>query len=339
MTAIAAAPDDAASLDGARSRAQASPAMPLPPSRSMALRDSLVRVVVTGRHRARFLHAMTTAEVMKLAPGAATFALVATSTGKHVGQLRLEVDEASISLVTERGSLAPILETLKKHKVADDVRFGEPVPDEATLAVYAAPGEALADLRAATLADLGDLAAALRMTAWEADRSEVGRPALHLRGAVAAVERARAMLAAAGVASLDAAAWEAARVAAGWPKDGVDLGPDDLSLYAERLLATVSWTKGCFLGQEVFVMARDRGEVPKVLRGVVPLPGQALGSGEKILSDDGKVVGLVGSTTPELGLAIIKRKHAQSGSALRREDGRPVTVVALPAETATPGEA
>ncbi|MFO0747479.1 MAG: hypothetical protein U1F43_17710 [Myxococcota bacterium] len=94
----------------------------------MARRDALVRIVVTGRHRARFLHAMTTAEVQKLVPGDVAFALVATANGKHVGQLRLEVDADSISLVTDAGSLAPIVETLKKHKIADDVRFGEPVP-------------------------------------------------------------------------------------------------------------------------------------------------------------------------------------------------------------------
>ncbi|MFO0747480.1 MAG: hypothetical protein U1F43_17715 [Myxococcota bacterium] len=137
-------------------------------------------------------------------------------------------------------------------------------------------------------------------------------------------------LAARGVPSLDAAAWDARRIAAAWPTDAVDLGPDDLALFSERLLATVSWTKGCFLGQEVFVMARDRGEVPKRLRGIEVAPGESLGRGEKILSEDGKVVGSVGSSAGSLGLALVKRKHADGGSPLHLEDGRRATVVVLP---------
>jgi len=303
---------------------------------------SLARVVVEGRHRARFLHAMTTAEIGKLAPGDATFALVATSNGRHVGQLRLEVDPQSLSLSGDAAALGPILETLKKHKVADDVRFSAPVEGEATLALHLDPptaGEWPAWLSDADLglppgpasgrfADRG----ALRVTAWDAARSELGRACLHVRGPVAEVEAIALRLAALGALTLEGEAYEAARIAAGWPRDGVDLGPEDLALASERLLATVSWTKGCFLGQEVFVMARDRGEVPKRLLGLALAPdaGPFPAPGTALATADGKVAGLLGTSSGPHALAVLKRRAATPGETVALPDGRTATIHALP---------
>ncbi|MCC6621353.1 MAG: hypothetical protein IT385_08860 [Deltaproteobacteria bacterium] len=304
---------------------------------------TLARVIVEGRHRARFLHAMTTAEVGKLVPGDATFALVATANGRHVGQLRLEVEAQALQLVCDAGALAPIVDTLKKHKVADDVRFGAPVEGEATLALVldaAVEGETwptwLAD-RLGPLPAPGRFEArdGLRVTAWDAARSELGRPTLHVRGPASDVDALAAALTDASALPLDVAAYEAARIASGWPRDGVDLGPDDLALASERLLATVSWTKGCFLGQEVFVMARDRGEVPKRLVGLHLEPGSdgaaaCPAPGAALTTDDGKGAGVLGSSAGADALAVLKRRAAVPGQVVRLPDGRACAVVPLP---------
>lgn len=319
---------------------------------------------VVGRHRARFLHAMTTADVAKMAPGASAFALMATSTGRHVGQMRLEVEADAIVLSGRRDSLGAILDALKKHRVADDVRW-ELEAETATLAVYGTTGiagtkdsgaaprdagvasEAVGAVRALVARVLGKASevglstfedcafedAMVRVTAIPAENSELGREVLHLRIRADLAPHLRVRLLAAGAEPLDEATWERLRIEAGWPLDGLDVGEDDVALASERLGGTVSWNKGCFLGQEVYVMARDRGELPKRLRSVRIDAGETPGRVE-LRDGEGKVAGLLGSAveTPAgfLALAMMKRKHSEPGTELHLPDGRRVEVLAPP---------
>lgn len=304
------------------------------------------RATVTGRHRARFLHAMTTADIAKAAPGQAGFALMATANGRHVGQVRYEVGADAIELIGRSTSLAAVLEALGRHRVADDVRWTAPAP-EGILAVYGQDAEALvaqvlgARLPAEGGGDFADITwsdAAVRVTRIAEVESELMRKAVHLRVSPALLPSLRVRLLSAGAEPLDERDWERLRIEAGWPLDGVDLGGEDLALASERLAATVSWTKGCFLGQEVYVMARDRGELPKRLRGVV-VPGGAAPPAHAELyvatAEATKPQGIVGSAAPVpaggyLALAMLKRKVAEPGTELALADGRRVKVVALP---------
>ncbi len=325
----------------------------------LAILPDQARSTVVGRHRARFLHAMTTADILKAAPGVAGFALMATAQGRHVGQVRYEVDAEKIELIGRTGSLATVLEALKKHRVADDVRWTDPAP-EGVLALY---GERAAGLVEAALGlALGEAAfadalwdgATVRVTRIAAVASELARPALHLRLPLALAPSLRVRLLAAGAEPLDAVDWERLRIEAGWPLDGLDLGAEDVALASERLAATVSWSKGCFLGQEVYVMARDRGELPKRLRGVVVPQGMVPAAHTEILQAEPlaslkadaaivtlapavapKVQGVMGSAAPVatggyLALAMLKRKASEPGTELALPDGRRVRVVALP---------
>ena len=323
----------------------------------LAILPDQARSTVVGRHRARFLHAMTTADILKAAPGTAGFALMATANGRHVGQVRYEIEAEKIELIGRTGSLAAVLEALKKHRVADDVRWSDPVPD-GMLAVY---GERAATLVEAALGvALGEAAfadalwdgATVRITRIAAVASELGRAALHLRLPLALAPSLRVRLLAAGGEPLDVVDWERLRIEAGWPLDGLDLGAEDVALASERLAATVSWNKGCFLGQEVYVMARDRGELPKRLRGVVVPTGLVPVVHSEILQAEPaavapavaavpavaftpKVQGVMGSAAAVaaggyVALAMLKRKASEPGTELALPDGRRVRVVALP---------
>lgn len=305
------------------------------------------RSTVVGRHRARFLHAMTTADVGKAPTGTAGFALMATANGRHIGQVRYEIEDERIQLVGRGASLAAVLEGLKKHRVADDVRWSEPAP-EMVLALYgeraAACAEAALGTTLAPAAGAGGFedvtwdGVPVRVTRVPAVESELGRAALHLRAPLTHAASLRVRLLSAGAEPLDQADWERLRIEAAWPLDGVDLGHDDLALASDRLAATVSWNKGCFLGQEVYVMARDRGELPKRLRGVMVPGGLAPAVHQELYPAEAppdKAQGVLGSAAPiaaggYLGLAMLKRKVAEPGTELALADGRRVRVVALP---------
>jgi glycine cleavage system aminomethyltransferase T len=97
----------------------------------------------------------------------------------------------------------------------------------------------------------------------------------------------------------------------------------------------VSYTKGCFLGQEPIVMARDRaGHVNRAFLGMKVLTGGPLAPGARLLRD-GQEVGQVTSSchSPRLGLPValgyLRWKHQEKGTKLESGD-QAVEVVGLP---------
>jgi glycine cleavage system aminomethyltransferase T len=111
-----------------------------------------------------------------------------------------------------------------------------------------------------------------------------------------------------------------------------------------RFARAVSYAKGCFLGQEPIVMARDRaGHVNRAFLGLKVLQGGPLPPGAKLLRD-GQEVGFVTSSchSPRLGAAValgyLRWKHQDAGLRLEADTptGRvPVEVVGLPPVPAT----
>src|SRR5207248_3318206 len=94
---------------------------------------------------------------------------------------------------------------------------------------------------------------------------------------------------------------------------------DETTFAPEAGRKAISYTKGCYLGQEPIVMARDRGQVNRAFLGV-KLPGGAVPPGS-LLYREGKEVGRVTSSvvSPRLGpigLAYVRRGHQAPGTLL-----------------------
>ena len=151
-----------------------------------------------------------------------------------------------------------------------------------------------------------------------------GAPA-HLDAALADLTRAGATLG----AEQDAAA---ARILAGWPALGAEIGDKTLPQevrYDE--IDGVSYTKGCYTGQETVARLHFRGHTNRVLRGLVWQEGE-LPDSESVTTDDGKEVGSVRSTLflPDRAAALgLLRREVETGSFVTAA-GRPAIVVALP---------
>ncbi len=96
--------------------------------------------------------------------------------------------------------------------------------------------------------------------------------------------------------TVDPETLEAHRIKAGFPRMGVDIDDRTIPAEAEVVPFTVSFTKGCFTGQELVARMDSRGSTaPRYLR-VLTLQGRAnLASGDQITSADGADVGAVTS--------------------------------------------
>jgi folate-binding protein YgfZ len=133
-------------------------------------------------------------------------------------------------------------------------------------------------------------------------------------------------------------AYEALRVEAGLPAFGSDIDVNRFVVEVNRSAQAICYTKGCYLGQEPIVMARDRGQVNRLLLGVKTATGDVLPHGAKLFKD-GEEVGQVTSSvrSPRLNqviaLAYLKRGFQTPGMELVIEpntDGRAVVVSQVP---------
>jgi folate-binding protein YgfZ len=128
------------------------------------------------------------------------------------------------------------------------------------------------------------------------------------------------------------AAEEVARVTAGMPRLGVDLDDSVIPQEAFLELDAVSFTKGCFIGQELVCRIDSRGHVNRFLRHLVPEDAAVtLPIGAEIVVNE-KVVGTITSTAPGIAMGFVRREIEPP--AVASVDGDAVRVEALPQPTA-----
>jgi folate-binding protein YgfZ len=131
---------------------------------------------------------------------------------------------------------------------------------------------------------------------------------------------------------------EILRIEAGIPCFGIDM--DDTKVVTETNLDdAVSFTKGCYIGQEIIARIKYRGHVAKKLSGVLLEQTVALESGAKILSTDDKEIGAVTSSavSPQLrqtiALAYVKYDYLEPGTKVKiisADQELPAKVTELP---------
>jgi tRNA-modifying protein YgfZ len=269
-------------------------------------RDTLL---VRGPDRKSWLDGLLTCGVADVAPGKAAYGLLLTKQGKIVSDVFLAETGHELFVGVAPGHGAEVRELLDRYLVMEDAELT--TPSEAvtwylTYPVGGAPGgEALA--RGAL--SMGSLAAELTVSKGKGSaKPDQAQPVL------------AALLAAHGLGVF-----------------GVDFGQRDNPHEAALDRVAVSWTKGCYLGQEVVCMQDMRGKVKRrlvALDAESALPGlvQAADSpGPEVVDAAGAVVGHVTSQHQAAGggarlLASLSSAVLESPGALSVR-GSPVRVV------------
>jgi folate-binding protein YgfZ len=262
---------------------------------------------IAGKDAATFLHRVSTQDLAGLGAGASAYAAFLTAKGHLVAEGNVLRREGDLLLAVDPSAGAAARAHLEKYVVMDDVTI-EPVPDLRAVPVLGPEGPA----RSEGLAPGAPRVASGR---W-------GVPAVELWLPAAEAEAARAALVTGGLAALDEEALEALRILGGVARFGADMDAARLPMEAGLTRAAISFTKGCYIGQEIVVRATVRGQLQ---RGLVLLelpagagPGTALAAG-------GGEVGVVTSAaeTPEgrVGLGYLRRAHWREGERLDAAGG------------------
>jgi folate-binding protein YgfZ len=291
-------------------------------------------LAVRGEDRASFLQGMLSNEVAKLSPGQGAYALLLTEQGKVVADLRAYVCATEIRLCVPRQAGSDVRTALERFVVADDVEFGELVwwsralrgPQAAS--VLGRLGDA--GRQAAALPECGHVETSLDgVDVWVARVRDVGVDGFHLRVTEPGgeIELERRLVECGAVPAPDAAV-EEQRIAAGFAKPFVDYDAQTLAPEIPSLARAISYTKGCYLGQEVVERVAARGHVNRLLVGLVSSDGGTCGAGSTV-SLEGRDVGRVTSaarrpdTNDLVALALVRRAAAEAGTlvTVAGEDG------------------
>jgi folate-binding protein YgfZ len=303
-------------------------------------------VEVSGRDRLSFLQAMLTNDVKALSPGEGCAAAFLDAHGKVQSLLGVLVLEDRLLLILGSGSVAKTLELLEKHLISEKVSLRDASAEtgrfmlagpRAPAVVERLTGEpplpapwAHAERR------VGDLACRVITGA-----GETGEPEAWLAVPSAQAPRLwEALLAAGkpeGLAPVGVTALDVLRIEAGVPWYGHDV--DDTVLLPEIPLEPyVSYTKGCYVGQEIVARIKYRGHANRSLTGLA-LEGDHVPRHGALVEKDGHPVGRVTSAVRSLGLdrpialAFVRREHLEPGTVLAvRDDQRLLTarVASLP---------
>jgi tRNA-modifying protein YgfZ len=291
-------------------------------------------LAATGPDRQKFLQGMLSNDVLAHKPGEGCLAALLDVKGHVVALLRVLLTEKLVWLELPAGRVERVEVMLNHYRVAAPVRFqAEP------LAAIGLVGPKAGDLLRAAGAELP-------ADAPESHRESTigGRPVrlsrdselpgggfmVHAQGDAAAA--VRDALVGAGVVALDAATLDAVRVEAGRPWYGPDVTEANLLHETGLVPERCSFSKGCYIGQEVVARLDARGgNVNKRLRGLrLSAPSAALAE----VAVAGKNVGQVttAAVSPRLGpiaMAYVHRGHDEHGTTVE-VGGEAATVVSLP---------
>jgi len=291
------------------------------------------KLALTGADRRSFLNGQVTNEIEALEPGEGTYAAFLTHKGKMLGDVRVLETGDELLLDTERVALQALFDLVRRFSIGYDVQLHKRTLESGLLSLMgprAAEVAGAADLPGAVHANVAaELGGAPVRLVRTGEGVDVLTPSEH----VAAVHAA---LLTGGAQDVDPASAEVLRVEAGVPRYGVDI--DDTVIPQEAALneRAVSFTKGCYVGQETVARLFYKGKPNRHLRGLLLSGPAATGAPLLLTGEKGeREVGRLGSValSPAHGpiaLAIVRRE-AQPGDELRvGDDGTTATVVELP---------
>jgi tRNA-modifying protein YgfZ len=287
------------------------------------------KLALTGPDAQTFLQGQVTNDVEALEPGQGCYAAFLTHKGKMLGDLRILRLQDELLLDTERVALQELFNMIRRYKLGSDVELHKRTIQMGLLSLIGpharriAPAETLGpdehDNAQATVAGHPVTLVATDVGVdvfCQADDTDAIRAALIEQGAEPVEEEAAEVL----------------RIVRGRPRYGQDIDENVIPQEAGLNERAVSFTKGCYVGQETVARLHYRGKPNRHLRGLrLSAPahtGDDLRFGEKL-------VGRVASTATHptdgpIALALVRREAAPGDTVGVGDGDTTAEVVELP---------
>ena len=290
-----------------------------------------LQIAVSGQDRAAYLQGLLTNDIQSLTPGTGCYSAWLTPQGRMLTDLHVLESGGMVLLDVPAEALEATIQRLDQFIFTEDVQVGSMAESLTGVWLHGprAPGVLEQVLQGAHgLADWPEY----RHTQFEFGGhpvsvvriSQIGVPGYCVYLEQSQEKALVSALEAAGAAAVPAEAIDIARVEAGYPVFGVDMTDDTIPLEAGIEHRAISFTKGCYVGQEVIIRVLHRGH-GRVARRLVALniTGTTPTRGAKVYSGD-REIGTVTSAanSPRSGaiaLGYLHRDFVAPGTAVEVE--------------------
>lgn len=303
-------------------------------------RSDRVRIRFGGPRASELLTGLVTNDVLSLTPGHGQYAAALTPKGKIAADVRIFADEEGLLTDTSARASSGWREIVTKYVNPRIAPYRDLTAETRDIGVFGSKAgrfaasatgveesalEALAPYSHIAAPVEGGRAMIVRVAEIEADGYEIIAP-------VAAEAGIRARLLAAGAIPGSSSAYDIARIEAGRPEWGIDMNVSTIPQEANfDSYGAISYTKGCYTGQETVARVHFRGHVNRFLRRLHFVSAAVPPTNAELIDDAGNVVGDVRSValSPRHGgvaIAMVRREVAPGTTLHARWEGGDCTV-------------
>jgi folate-binding protein YgfZ len=301
------------------------------------------KVTVSGTDAGRFLHNLCTNDILRLAASAGCETFLTTSKAKAVAYALIfhQAEPARFWLDTDSGRGETVASHLDRYLISERAEIVDRTTEFAQLHVAGpvTPAAVSAVLKPATdPGPLQEVAGVLGGSVPVWIRRHDLLPTLPGYDLICPAENGNTLwreLLGQGVVPAGSLTYEVLRVEAGIPAFGQDIDEERMVVEVGRGTRAISYTKGCYLGQETIVMARDRGHVNRFLVGLRCEGSEPVLPGTPVFAaatNVGHVTsGVISPRHGAIALAYVRRGYQEAGTELSlTEGGRKAQVALLP---------
>jgi folate-binding protein YgfZ len=287
------------------------------------------KLALTGAGAKEFLNGQVSNEVEGLHPGEGVYAAFLTHKGKMLGDLRILDLGDELFLDTERGSLQELFNMIRRFKIGYDVGLHKRTLERGLLSLVGPRAREIAGHAELSRREHENVAAEIEGIPVRLIVTDVGGDLLC---DAADTERLASALRDRGAVGVGEEAVECLRVERGRPRYGVDMDEGTIPQEAGINERAVSFTKGCYVGQETVARLHYKGKPNRHLRGLrLSAPAQR---GDPLTLGD-KQVGTVGTVALSplhgpIALALVRREANPGDTVAVGDAPAPAEVVELP---------
>jgi folate-binding protein YgfZ len=298
-------------------------------------RSDRLRLRISGEKAAELVTGMVTNDVSALVPGEGQYAAALTPKGKIVADLRIFALEDALLIDTSAAAAAGWKEMVRKYVNPRIAPYHDVTSELSDFGVFGRSARSVV----ARVVDFDDkdltaLAPYSHISRLFGDATVIIArvPEMDLEGfeifiPSETVGSLKTRFQSSGVAAGTRDTWEIARIESGRPQWGTDM--DDSTLPQEANfdeLGAISYTKGCYIGQETVARVHFRGHVNRFLRRIRFVTRPAPPKGAELVDETGKVIGDIRSSalSPRFGgvaLGMVRREVSPGTTLQARWDG------------------
>lgn len=285
------------------------------------------KLALSGEAAAECLNGQITNDATKIEPGCGQYATFLTTKGMMLGDLRIIRTADTFELDTERVSLQALFDMLRVGVLGHDAELHKRTLQRGLLSLVGPRAREVAHVEDLGGCEFKNAPFTVDGVAAHAVLTEHG---VDILCASEDTEQIAATLRARGATAITEAEYEVARIGKGRPRYGVELDERTMPQEAGLNERAVSFTKGCYVGQETVARLFYRGNPNRALRGLrfddEPSGDGTVRLGEKVLGTVSRV-----AVSPKYGTVAIAllRNAAEPGTTVE-VGGTTAEVVALP---------